>query len=64
MLWFTGYLAAQAVASRRPLLYPRALSEGQFYSPPESFAGKTCSPPLSITPLAAGSPRFPSLFPS
>ncbi|NWR58505.1 STAR3 protein, partial [Bucorvus abyssinicus] len=33
------YLAAQAVASRGPLLYPRALSEGQFYSPPESFAG-------------------------
>ncbi|NWW68806.1 STAR3 protein, partial [Ifrita kowaldi] len=33
--WF---LAVQAAASR-PLLYPRALSEGQFYSPPESFAG-------------------------
>ncbi|NXK70380.1 STAR3 protein, partial [Sylvietta virens] len=33
--WF---LAAQAAASR-PLLYPRALSEGQFYSPPESVAG-------------------------
>ncbi|NXY60968.1 STAR3 protein, partial [Callaeas wilsoni] len=33
--WF---LAAQAAASRS-LLYPRALSEGQFYSPPESFAG-------------------------
>ncbi|NWU59812.1 STAR3 protein, partial [Dromas ardeola] len=33
------YLAAQAAASHGPLLYPRALSEGQFYSPPESFAG-------------------------
>ncbi|NXU74155.1 STAR3 protein, partial [Oreotrochilus melanogaster] len=33
------YLAAQAAASRGPLLYPQALSEGQFYSPPESFAG-------------------------
>ncbi|NXI90506.1 STAR3 protein, partial [Psophia crepitans] len=33
------YLAAQAAAARGPLLYPRALSEGQFYSPPESFAG-------------------------
>ncbi|NWU95891.1 STAR3 protein, partial [Upupa epops] len=33
------YQAALAVASRSPLLYPRALSEGQFYSPPESFAG-------------------------
>ncbi|XP_040473508.1 stAR-related lipid transfer protein 3 [Falco naumanni] len=33
------YLAAEAAASRGPLLYPRALSEGQFYSPPESFAG-------------------------
>ncbi|NXT28149.1 STAR3 protein, partial [Syrrhaptes paradoxus] len=33
------YLAAQVAASRGPLLYPRTLSEGQFYSPPESFAG-------------------------
>ncbi|NWS78525.1 STAR3 protein, partial [Crotophaga sulcirostris] len=33
------YLAARAAASRGPLLYPGALSEGQFYSPPESFAG-------------------------
>lgn len=33
------YLAARAAAARGPLLYPRALSEGQFYSPPESFAG-------------------------
>uniref|UniRef100_A0A7M4E307 StAR related lipid transfer domain containing 3 n=1 Tax=Crocodylus porosus TaxID=8502 RepID=A0A7M4E307_CROPO len=33
------YLAAQAVASQGPLLYSTALSDGQFYSPPESFAG-------------------------
>ncbi|NXJ99944.1 STAR3 protein, partial [Corythaixoides concolor] len=33
------YLAAQAAAARGPLLYSGALSEGQFYSPPESFAG-------------------------
>ncbi|NXC40233.1 STAR3 protein, partial [Penelope pileata] len=33
------YLAAQAAAAHGPLLYPRALSEGQFYSPTESFAG-------------------------
>ncbi|OXB63655.1 hypothetical protein ASZ78_008970 [Callipepla squamata] len=33
------YLAAQAAAARGPLLYPGALSDGQFYSPPESFAG-------------------------
>ncbi|XP_029428882.1 stAR-related lipid transfer protein 3 isoform X2 [Rhinatrema bivittatum] len=33
------YLAAQAAAIRPPLLYPSALSDGQFYSPPESFAG-------------------------
>ncbi|XP_027728694.1 stAR-related lipid transfer protein 3 isoform X2 [Vombatus ursinus] len=33
------YLAAQAAAARGPLLFPGALSEGQFYSPPESFAG-------------------------
>uniref|UniRef100_A0A8C5R040 StAR-related lipid transfer protein 3 n=2 Tax=Leptobrachium leishanense TaxID=445787 RepID=A0A8C5R040_9ANUR len=34
------YAAAQAVAARPSLLYHGALSEGgQFYSPPESFAG-------------------------
>ncbi|CAI9538405.1 unnamed protein product [Staurois parvus] len=33
------YLAAQAAALRPPLLYPGAISDGQFYSPPESFAG-------------------------
>ncbi|XP_040548034.1 stAR-related lipid transfer protein 3 isoform X3 [Gallus gallus] len=33
------YLAAQAAAARGPLLYPGAFSDGQFYSPPESFAG-------------------------
>lgn len=37
-----GYLAAQAAASRGPLLYSGALSDGQFYSPPESFAGDEC----------------------
>ncbi|XP_033618913.1 stAR-related lipid transfer protein 3 [Fukomys damarensis] len=34
------YLAAQAAVARGPLLFPRTLSEGQFYSPPESFAGE------------------------
>ncbi|XP_068119687.1 stAR-related lipid transfer protein 3 [Hyperolius riggenbachi] len=33
------YLAAQAAAFRPPLFYHGAPSEGQFYSPPESFAG-------------------------
>lgn len=33
------YLAAQAATLRPPLLYPGAPSDGQFYSPPESFAG-------------------------
>nr|XP_005898063.1 PREDICTED: stAR-related lipid transfer protein 3 isoform X2 [Bos mutus] len=33
------YLAAQAAVARGPLLFSGALSEGQFYSPPESFAG-------------------------
>ncbi|XP_039372744.1 stAR-related lipid transfer protein 3 isoform X2 [Mauremys reevesii] len=33
------YLAAQAAAFRGPLLYSGALSDGQFYSPPESLAG-------------------------
>ncbi|KAB0398652.1 hypothetical protein E2I00_013899, partial [Balaenoptera physalus] len=33
------YLAAQAAVARGPLLFSGALSEGQFYSPPESVAG-------------------------
>nr|XP_055244211.1 stAR-related lipid transfer protein 3 isoform X4 [Gorilla gorilla gorilla] len=33
------YLAAQVAVARGPLLFSGALSEGQFYSPPESFAG-------------------------
>ncbi|XP_061087964.1 stAR-related lipid transfer protein 3 isoform X1 [Conger conger] len=35
-----AYLAAQCVSTERgPMLYPRAVSDGQFYSPPESMAG-------------------------
>ncbi|XP_045692676.1 stAR-related lipid transfer protein 3 isoform X3 [Phyllostomus hastatus] len=34
-----GYLAAQAAVAQGPLFFSGALSEGQFYSPPESFAG-------------------------
>ncbi|KAJ8364520.1 hypothetical protein SKAU_G00133510 [Synaphobranchus kaupii] len=35
-----AYLAALCVSSERgPMLYPRAVSDGQFYSPPESMAG-------------------------
>ncbi|KAK2510207.1 hypothetical protein MC885_003657, partial [Smutsia gigantea] len=33
------YLAAQAAVARGPLLFSGSLTEGQFYSPPESFAG-------------------------
>ncbi|XP_054848772.1 stAR-related lipid transfer protein 3 [Eublepharis macularius] len=33
------YLAAQAAVARGPPLYSGALSDGQFYSPPESVAG-------------------------
>ncbi|NP_001079965.1 StAR related lipid transfer domain containing 3 L homeolog [Xenopus laevis] len=33
------YIAAQAAATHPSLLYNGALSDGQFYSPPESFAG-------------------------
>uniref|UniRef100_A0A2K5D4E6 StAR-related lipid transfer protein 3 n=1 Tax=Aotus nancymaae TaxID=37293 RepID=A0A2K5D4E6_AOTNA len=33
------YLAAQAAVAHGPLLFSGTLSEGQFYSPPESFAG-------------------------
>nr|XP_057905328.1 stAR-related lipid transfer protein 3 [Doryrhamphus excisus] len=35
-----AYLAAvNAACERAPMMYPRALSDGQFYSPPESVAG-------------------------
>jgi len=34
-----GYLSVQSVADQEPLLYPGPVSEGQFYSPPESMAG-------------------------
>ncbi|XP_046894807.1 stAR-related lipid transfer protein 3 [Hypomesus transpacificus] len=34
------YLAAvHAACERAPMIYPRAVSDGQFYSPPESLAG-------------------------
>lgn len=34
------YLAAvNAACERAPMIYPQAMSEGQFYSPPESLAG-------------------------
>lgn len=36
----SAYLAAvNAACERAPIIYPRALSDGQFYSPPESVAG-------------------------
>uniref|UniRef100_A0A3B3ZDP8 START domain-containing protein 3 n=1 Tax=Periophthalmus magnuspinnatus TaxID=409849 RepID=A0A3B3ZDP8_9GOBI len=36
-----AYLAAvNAACERAPMIYPRAVSEGQFYSPPESLAGE------------------------
>ncbi|KAF3846033.1 hypothetical protein F7725_003111 [Dissostichus mawsoni] len=35
-----AYLAAvHAACERAPMIYPRAVSDGQFYSPPESIAG-------------------------
>ncbi|XP_061702372.1 stAR-related lipid transfer protein 3 isoform X1 [Syngnathoides biaculeatus] len=35
-----AYLAAvNAACERAPIMYPRAVSDGQFYSPPESVAG-------------------------
>uniref|UniRef100_A0A4W6F951 StAR-related lipid transfer protein 3 n=1 Tax=Lates calcarifer TaxID=8187 RepID=A0A4W6F951_LATCA len=35
-----AYLAAvNAACERAPMIYPRAVSDGQFYSPPESVAG-------------------------
>uniref|UniRef100_A0A671LPD0 MLN64 N-terminal domain homolog n=1 Tax=Sinocyclocheilus anshuiensis TaxID=1608454 RepID=A0A671LPD0_9TELE len=34
-----GHLSVQNALDREPLLYPGPVSEGQFYSPPESMAG-------------------------
>uniref|UniRef100_A0A7N6BU90 StAR-related lipid transfer protein 3 n=1 Tax=Anabas testudineus TaxID=64144 RepID=A0A7N6BU90_ANATE len=41
-----AYLAmVNAACERAPMIYPRAVSDGQFYSPPESVAGDLfCSP--------------------
>uniref|UniRef100_A0A8C6UXS6 StAR-related lipid transfer protein 3 n=1 Tax=Neogobius melanostomus TaxID=47308 RepID=A0A8C6UXS6_9GOBI len=36
-------LSVNAACERAPMIYPRAVSEGQFYSPPESLAGEDCS---------------------
>lgn len=45
----SAYLAAVNAASERaPMIYPRAVSEGQFYSPPESLAGTTLHLPFSL----------------
>uniref|UniRef100_A0A8C9ZTT8 StAR-related lipid transfer protein 3 n=1 Tax=Sander lucioperca TaxID=283035 RepID=A0A8C9ZTT8_SANLU len=42
-----AYLAAvNAACERAPMIYPRAVSDGQFYSPPESVAGDVCSSDL------------------
>jgi len=42
-LWFVffllGFLIAQDASERAALLHPGVLSDGQFYSPPESVAG-------------------------
>ncbi|XP_030649573.1 stAR-related lipid transfer protein 3 [Chanos chanos] len=39
------YLAAvNAACERAPMIYPRAVSDGQFYSPPESLAGSDEEP--------------------
>lgn len=39
-----AYLAAvNAACERAPMIFPRAVSDGQFYSPPESVAGDVSS---------------------
>lgn len=50
-IWLTrvsyviGFLSVQHASDHEPLLYPgRAVSEGQFYSPPESMAGNDLNP--------------------
>ncbi len=43
LLLISAYLAAvNAACERAPMIYPRAVSDGQFYSPPESVAGDVC----------------------
>lgn len=40
VLLLSAYLAAvNAACERAPMIYSRAVSDGQFYSPPESVAG-------------------------
>lgn len=47
----SAYLAAvNAACERAPMIYPRAVSDGQFYSPPESIAGDVCLCSCSSAP--------------
>lgn len=44
-----AYLASvNAAWERAPMIYPRTVSDGQFYSPPESVAGDAHLSPLTI----------------
>lgn len=39
VFFLLGFLIAQDASERAALLHPGVLSDGQFYSPPESVAG-------------------------
>ena len=39
VFFLVGFLIAQDASERAALLHPGVLSDGQFYSPPESVAG-------------------------
>lgn len=45
----SAYLAVvNAACERAPMIYPRAVSDGQFYSPPESVAGDLWEPAVFL----------------
>lgn len=55
-----AYLAVvNAACERAPMIYPRAVSDGQFYSPPESVAGDALLCPLT---LASACPSYVFYF--
>lgn len=54
-----AYLASvNAAWERAPMIYPRTVSDGQFYSPPESVEGNVDWSPIIIILLLFISKRF------
>lgn len=59
VLGLAGHLSIMEHAARAPLLCPGPVSDGQFYSPPESVAGQW--PVARATAAAAHGTRFKAL---